>query len=513
MGPYLGDFAEDAIVYFAWDTNKGDGASITRATDGTISVYKDNGTTQSAAGVTDTEDFDSLTGIHMVTVDTSADAFYAKGHDYAVILSAATIDGKTVNAVLATFSIENRFSRVTAARAQVLDDWINDGRLDAILDIIAADVVNIDGAAMRGTDSAALASVCTPGRLAELDAGNMPAALDAVLTDTGTTLPATLAVIAAFLDTEIAAILANTNELQTDDVPGLIAALNNPDAAAIADAVWNEGSAGHTNAGYAGVQLWTTLDSIWQKVAALHDTRLTAGRATKLDNLDATISSRSSHSAADAGTDAASKMLATPANLLATDGSGNVGITQTAADKVWATTTRTITGLTTAAIKSVWDQLTSALTTVGSIGKLIVDYLDAAVSGVSDVTVVLGAIQTTVEPGNRTNSPITLAMFANEGKTFVLSVLDSAGDAVDLSGLTLRFVVQDTQNPPVGQFKVEVPTITVSGTNNEVASVPVSAAQAATPSTEMYWLLWDVDNSTVLLHGSFEIKPAEEDVT
>ena len=34
------------------------------------------------------------------------------------------------------------------------DDWINAGRLDAILDIIAADVVNIDGAAMRGTDGA-----------------------------------------------------------------------------------------------------------------------------------------------------------------------------------------------------------------------------------------------------------------------------------------------------------------------------------------------------------------------
>ena len=47
--------------------------------------------------------------------------------------------------------------RLTAARAQVLDDWINAGRLDLILDIIAADVVNIDGAAMRGTDSAAVA--------------------------------------------------------------------------------------------------------------------------------------------------------------------------------------------------------------------------------------------------------------------------------------------------------------------------------------------------------------------
>jgi len=37
---------------------------------------------------------------------------------------------------------------------------------------------------------------------------------------------------------EIATILADTNELQSDDVPGLIAALNDPTAAAVATAVW-----------------------------------------------------------------------------------------------------------------------------------------------------------------------------------------------------------------------------------------------------------------------------------
>lgn len=40
------------------------------------------------------------------------------------------------------------------------------------------------GTAMRGTDSAALASVVTEARLAELDAANMPSDLDAVLVDT-----------------------------------------------------------------------------------------------------------------------------------------------------------------------------------------------------------------------------------------------------------------------------------------------------------------------------------------
>ena len=47
-------------------------------------------------------------------------------------------------------------------------------------------------------------------------------------------------------------ILADTNELQADDVPGLIAALNDPTAAVVADAVWNEARAGHVGAGSFG---------------------------------------------------------------------------------------------------------------------------------------------------------------------------------------------------------------------------------------------------------------------
>jgi hypothetical protein len=201
---YIGDFAEDATVRYMWDSNDAAGASITRATDGSIRIYKDNGVAQKTTsnGITDTEDFDGVVGIHALDIDTGNDTgdagFWVTGSDYMVVLVGATIDGQTVNAVLCHFSIENRF--------------------------------------MRGTDSAALASVCTEARLAELAAANMPADLDAVLAD--------------------------TNELQSDDIPGTIAALNDPTAAAIADAVWDEASAGHTDAGKAGEQLWTDVDAI-----------------------------------------------------------------------------------------------------------------------------------------------------------------------------------------------------------------------------------------------------------
>lgn len=253
MGLYLGDYEEDSTVYFCWDTNSKRGASITRATDGAIKVYKDDSTTESTAGITDTEDFDSVTGVHNCKIDLSSDAFYAVGHDYSVVLAGAVIDGETVNSVLATFSIENRFMRGTdsAALASVCtearlaelaaanlpaDVDTLKGYCDKIddatdgLTAIKGEVEGLAGEAMRGTDNAALASALTThdGKLDTVDG-----IVDAILVDTGTTLDGKLDVIDDFLDTEIAAILADTNELQTDDVPGLIAALNDLSAAEV----------------------------------------------------------------------------------------------------------------------------------------------------------------------------------------------------------------------------------------------------------------------------------------
>lgn len=114
--PYLGDYAVGQVVDFKWPTNGADGASITRGTNGSIRVYKNNSTTQrsSAAGITDTEDFDTdpLTGVHHLRVDLAdnTDAgFYAASNDYQVVLVAAGIDGKTVNTPLFCFSIQNRY--------------------------------------------------------------------------------------------------------------------------------------------------------------------------------------------------------------------------------------------------------------------------------------------------------------------------------------------------------------------------------------------------------------------
>jgi len=243
MGPYLGDFVEDSVINHPWDTNDANGASITRAVDGSIRIYKNNTDTQktTANGITDTEDFDGLVGIHQLSVDTSDDTgdvgFWERGNDYFVVLQGATIDGQTVNAVLCSFSIENR----------------------------------------------------------------------------------------------------------------------------------------------------------------------------------------------------------------------------------------------------------------------------------SRLNVILGAVQSATLPGNRTSSPVPLEMYQNEQKTFLLTVNDSSGDPVDLSAMTLRFVVHDENDTTAAVFKVELPDITTSGVSNEIANVTVSAAKAATANSSLLWKLWDITGEQVLMSGNLKIKTAKKD--
>lgn len=118
MSLYLGDFLFGQTVRFLWSTNGANGASITRATNGTVAVYKDLDTIETSTGVTDTEDFDTRTGIHACAI-TTTDVFYVAAADYQVILHTATVDGQSVNAVLAHFSIMNRAPLIFAPKATV----------------------------------------------------------------------------------------------------------------------------------------------------------------------------------------------------------------------------------------------------------------------------------------------------------------------------------------------------------------------------------------------------------
>lgn len=74
---------------------------------------------------------------------------------------------------------------------------------------------------------------------------------------------------------------------------------------------------------------------------------------------------------------------------IAADAIGSSEFAQAAADKIWASATRALTdkngfSLSSAGILDIWAALTANLTTVGSIGKLLVDDIDAKISSRSD---------------------------------------------------------------------------------------------------------------------------------
>jgi hypothetical protein len=115
MVPYFGDYAANATVYIPINTfDSNDPAAsvtVTNLVNTDVHIHKDGGTTQrnNAAGITMTVDFDSITGNHLLIIDTSDNTvadFWEAGHEYQVRIEGATVDGGTINAWVGSFSIE-----------------------------------------------------------------------------------------------------------------------------------------------------------------------------------------------------------------------------------------------------------------------------------------------------------------------------------------------------------------------------------------------------------------------
>ena len=262
MGPYKGDFTTSDTVYVMFDSFSSDdpSASITltglAVTD--IEIYKNGSTTQRASDAgytlldTDGIDFDTITGIHGFSIDLSdnTDAgFYTSGGEFDVIVSSVTIDGATINFHACSFSID-RIPKVNVA--QILADAQSATDLKDFADAGYDPATNkVQGVVLVDTTTTNTDMVAA----APTAAANADAVWDEL--QSGHVGAGTFGEIA----TEIANILADTNELQTDDVPGLIAALNDPTVAAIADGVWDELQSGHVGAGTFG-EIATEIASI-----------------------------------------------------------------------------------------------------------------------------------------------------------------------------------------------------------------------------------------------------------
>lgn len=230
------------------NTYNSSGASVTAtnlaAAD--VEIYKDGSTTQRASdnGITVTVDFDSVTGIHMIAIDlndNSDSGFYAIGSEYFVKLGPFTVDSQTVELALCTFRIiaaEHSAGYPVAtikdgtgtgeidttsggvlvaaiANNAITTASINDGALTAAK--FAADFLTAAKIASDvGTEIAAAvwdrltSALSTANSIGKLLVDNINATISSRASQTS------VDTIDDFLDTEIAAILADTNELQTD---------------------------------------------------------------------------------------------------------------------------------------------------------------------------------------------------------------------------------------------------------------------------------------------------------
>lgn len=145
---YIGDFNTGVTVRLHFTTHTAAGALVAPSSAFAASdfrIYKDGSATErsSTAGITVTSPFDSITGRHLIAIDTSnnTDAgFYAAGSDYRVeINSAKTVDGQTQSGVvIGTFSILNRSTNLGG---NAPSGWINAAAIasDAITSAKIAD--------------------------------------------------------------------------------------------------------------------------------------------------------------------------------------------------------------------------------------------------------------------------------------------------------------------------------------------------------------------------------------
>jgi hypothetical protein len=230
------------------------------------------------------------------------------------------------------------------------------GSLSGSVGSVTGAVGSVTGAvgSVTGNVGGSVGSVTTGGiTAASFAAGAINAAAiatgaidaDAVAADAGTEIATAVWALAT------RTLTANTN-------------LNDPTAAAIADAVWDEVLSGHAGVGSTGAALSAAGGSGDPWSTALPGA-YGAGTAGKIlgDNLNATVGSRSSHSAADVWA-VATRVLTAGTNL----GTVAANVTQVNGESVTTYTSATLAD-------AVWDEAASGHTTAGTTGKALADVL------------------------------------------------------------------------------------------------------------------------------------------
>jgi hypothetical protein len=282
----LGDVAAGSTLYcpFATYATAGNSVTITGLAVTDIEIYKNGSVTQrsSDAGYalldTDGIDFDGITGIHGFSVDLSdnTDAgFYSAGATYWLVVSAITVDSQTVNfGYYFTIDKANVLRPTTAGRTL---DVASTGEAGVDFDNILFSgngPIAALGVIDRGTAQAADANGITLRAGFSTAAANMVGKSVWVYSSTNGLHATGLA--SAYNNTTKVLTVSGLGEAPTGTVQYVVFATANGSTAAIADAVWDEATSGHTTSGTFGEQVKTDIDAILVDTGTTLDGRIPA---------------------------------------------------------------------------------------------------------------------------------------------------------------------------------------------------------------------------------------------
>lgn len=216
-----------------------------------------------------------------------------------------------------------------------------------------------------------------------------------------------------------------------------------------------------------------------------------AGLQTDTDNIQTRLPAALVGGRVDASVGAMAADVMTAASLAA-DAGTEIGTA------VWATTVRALTdktgfALSSAGIQAIWDALTSALTTVGSVGKLIVDNLNASISSIAallPVALVGGRIDASV--GAMAAGTVTAAAIATGAidadalaadavaEIFTTQMTESyAADGVAPTLAQALFLMQQR----LTEFSIAGVTITVKKLDGTTAAATLTMDDATSPTS------------------------------
>lgn len=222
------DYSLSSTVYVKF-TSSVNGVPTALAGSPAVSAYANGSTTELTAGITFTQDFDSRTGLNHIAVVASVANGYAAGTDYALVMTAGTLNGTSVvGTVVGEFSVEKESTVASLPQIKQVTDKLHSmleaatgspGESRFTEDALRNAPAGSGGGGGGGPSASAIATAvwaeALPGSYSAGQAGKILGDnLNATVGSRATQV--SVDTIAGYLDTEVAAIKAKTDNLPSD---------------------------------------------------------------------------------------------------------------------------------------------------------------------------------------------------------------------------------------------------------------------------------------------------------